>query len=217
MLEEACFAFAQRWLPSVLEKAGFDCPAAVELTKWAKILSSHRDKLGTTVAPSFKGPSFPGLLASMRKLRNIAVHRVPATAMVVGELVASAAELTEMLQDGARAALMRGIDQDIKVNIRVVHAARGILRDKVDRELEELSRAREELDRREKQIAATMLREDADRRRELGQLLERAVGSAIADWEAKAAANARDGTIHSEALDLVTVELANAAPPGEQV
>lgn len=203
----------------MLENAGFDCPAAVELTKWAKILSSHRDRLGTTVAPSLKGPSFPGLLASMRKLRNVAVHRIPAATVVVSELVASAAELTEMLQDGPRAALMREIDQEIKANIRVVQAARGFLGDKVARELEEINRAREELDQREKQVAANMSREDADHRRELGQLLEQAVGNAIADWEAKwkTAANVSDGTIHLEALDLATGELGNAAPPRKQV
>ncbi|KAF2820892.1 hypothetical protein CC86DRAFT_397741 [Ophiobolus disseminans] len=34
ILEEVCFRFIKQWLPSLLEKFGWICAAAVELTKW---------------------------------------------------------------------------------------------------------------------------------------------------------------------------------------
>lgn len=206
MLEEACFGFAQRYLPSVVQGTRFDCPAAVELTRWAKILTSHRDGLGATVAPSFKSPSFQDLMASIRRLRHTAVHRIPVSTAVVCQLVSSAADLAEMLQDKARTGLIRDFYRNIETGYKETHAVRQVLRANADRELEEVRRAREELNRREKDIVAKILSEDAERRRELGQRLERAVGQAIAEWESWTAASTRDSLVHSEALEPVMVE-----------
>lgn len=196
MLEEACFAFAQKHLPSVLDKSGFDCPAAVELSKWTKIFSKHRHKL-VKDTPSFtlKDPSFSGLLVSARKLRNIAVHRAPTTAVEVARLVGAAAALTEILQDHRRAASLLVMHSEIKEQIEVVEFSRQILRQQADAELENIHRAREELDRREREVAAGLLDEDARHRRTVGRLLEEAAWEAREAWTERCGRSpARSGT-----------------------
>lgn len=45
VLEESCFAFAKKWLPSVLQKRGWDCAAVCELTKWLPMLRKHVKRL----------------------------------------------------------------------------------------------------------------------------------------------------------------------------
>lgn len=196
MLEEACFGFAQKCLPTVLQRARFDCPVAVELTKWVKILTKHRDELGATVAPGLKTPSFPALMGSMRMLRHTAVHRIPVSTAVLCQLVGSAADLTEALQDNARADLMRDMGRTVETSLE---ETKQVLRENVDRELEEIRRAREELNRREKDIFAKAFAEDAERRRELGQRLEQAVNHAIAEWDARMA-KGLSGTSRVEAV-----------------
>jgi hypothetical protein len=179
MLEEAFFAFAQKHLPSVLDEAGFDCPAAVELTKWTKILSTHRHVLGKD-ALSLKDIPFNRLLASARKLRNIAVHRVPTTAVEVARLVGAAAALAETLQDHERAASLQVMHYEIKEKMEVIEAESQVRKQQADLELEEIRRAREELDQRVRDIAAGLLEEDASRKRAAGKLLEEAARKALA-------------------------------------
>lgn len=183
MLEEACFGFAQKFLPTVLQQARFDCPAAVELTRWIKILTKHRDKLGTTIAPGLKTPSFPTLMRSMRVLRHTIVHRIPVSAATVFQLVDSAAELAKVLQDDARAKLMRDIWEDVAVNLEETNTELEALRETVNEELEEICQAREELDRKEKDIISQALSKEAERGRERGQRLEQTVSDTIANWD----------------------------------
>ncbi|KAF2818312.1 hypothetical protein CC86DRAFT_433839 [Ophiobolus disseminans] len=45
ILEEACFRFMKRWLPSVLKKYGWTCAAAVKLTKWLCKNNEGRNRL----------------------------------------------------------------------------------------------------------------------------------------------------------------------------
>ena len=215
MLEEACFGFARKYLPTVLQRPRFDCPAAVELTKWVKILTNHRDELGATVAPSLKTPSFPALMGSMRMLRHTAVHRIPMSTAAVCQLVGSAADFAELLQDDARADLMRDMCRNVETSLEEMHAVRQALRGNVDRGLEEIRQAREELNRREKDIVAKALGEDAERRRELGQRLEQAVGHAVAEWDARMAKGTSE-TSRVEAVPSAPLERLQQAWSREQ-
>jgi hypothetical protein len=38
LVEEACFVYAQTHFPQLLARNGWDCPEAVELTEWSKLL-----------------------------------------------------------------------------------------------------------------------------------------------------------------------------------
>jgi hypothetical protein len=180
MLEEAFFAFAQKHLPSVLDEAGFDCPAAVELTKWTKILSKHRPILVLKNAPSLKDYSLNRLLATARNIRNIAVHRIPTAAVEVARLVGAAAALAETLQDHERAASLQMMHGEIKEKMEGIEAERRVRKQQAELELEEIRRAQEELYRRVRDIAAGLLEEDASCRRTVGKLLEEAAGRALA-------------------------------------
>jgi hypothetical protein len=180
MLEEAFFAFAQKHLPSVLDEAGFDCPAAVELTKWTKILSKHRPILVLKNAPSLKDYSLNRLLATARNIRNIAVHRIPTAAVEVARLVGAAAALAETLQDHERAASLQMMHGEIKEKMERIEAERRVRKQQADLELEEIRRVREELGRRVRDIAAGLLEEDARCKRTVGKLLEEAAGRALA-------------------------------------
>ena len=162
----------------MLKKTGFDCPVAVELTQWAKILTKNR-----AAVPNLKTPSFSGIMESICTLRHTAVHRIPVSAAVVGQLLRSAADLAQALQDEARADLLQLMYQNVHSNFEETRTMSQALRDNFDRELNEIRRAREELNRREKEIIYTALNEHTERKRELGQRLEHIVGQTIAEWD----------------------------------
>lgn len=207
LLEEACFRFAQRYLPSALQHTRYDCPAAVELTKWAKILTKHRESLGGTVSPSLRSPAFPGLMAAMQRLRHTAVHRIPVPIAYVLRLVRSAADLAEMLRDDMRAELIRAIHQNIESGYRKSNDVCQALRENTVRELQEIRLAREELDLREKNLVSKVQDEDSRHKRELGRQIERAVNNVIAQWEVKTAADFElwDGSLQPEEPDMKSV------------
>jgi hypothetical protein len=213
LLEEACFAFAQRYMPAVLHSAGYDCPAAVELTEWATILTKHRFKLGAAATSSLKTPLFPALLSSMRTLRHTAVHRNPVSTAVVCQLVSSAADLAEVLQESARASLIREICGKVEATLKEAHTARQALTANAHRELEEIRQARQELNKRENAILAKALSDDAESRRELGHTLKQAVAHTIMNWETKTSASSGsdNGTADLQALKPGYVEDGDAA------
>jgi hypothetical protein len=58
ILEASCFKFMYKWDPSLLQERGWNCGAAVELTKWLHIIKQHlnnlpKECLSTTGQASF--------------------------------------------------------------------------------------------------------------------------------------------------------------------
>jgi hypothetical protein len=75
ILEESCFEFAEKWLPSVLSSHGWDCPEAVELTEWTWMLPKRAAELPPH-ALKLKGTMLKESLLATNKLRHTAVHRL---------------------------------------------------------------------------------------------------------------------------------------------
>ena len=101
ILEECCFDFTRKWVPSILQEHGWDCAAAVELTKWTRILAMRSAKLPMQ-ALELKRSSFNEILFSTNRLRHTAVHRLPTAARGIDQLIQSALRLTETLHDSPR-------------------------------------------------------------------------------------------------------------------
>ena len=174
VLEECCFGFAEKWLPSILRDHGWDCPAAVELTKWTRILARRSAQLPVD-ALKLKGPSLNEVLFSTNKLRHTAVHRLPTTARGIDQLIQSAMKLAETLSDPLRAAQLEELHCEIDSKIKAMELNKNVLEDNLSQELEEIRRQREELDRKEKDLITTTLKEDLENKSLVGLLLEDSV------------------------------------------
>lgn len=99
ILEEACFRFTQRWLPSLLEKCGWACAAAVELTNWVRVIKKHLDTLPSDCMSTEQKKCFKETLPCITQLRHTAVHRLHLTSVQLLKQVHSAYILAEILQD----------------------------------------------------------------------------------------------------------------------
>ncbi|KAM7206477.1 hypothetical protein V8F20_002826 [Naviculisporaceae sp. PSN 640] len=182
ILEETCFGFAQRYLPSVLLDNRYECSAAVELGVWAMILTEHREHLGATVCPTLQDASFPGLVEFMKSLRHTFVHRQLISAAYVFRLISSAADLANMLQDHTRAKLLREIRQKIESGYEYSQKVfRASQKDAV-KELGEIKRAQEELAVREKKIVGQLNNEENEHKRNQGRQLRLILGDVIEEF-----------------------------------
>lgn len=172
-LEECCFDFATKNMPGLLEGKGWDCAAAVELTKWLSIF--RQEVVEAYVGPFFAsvgGAGSGGLFASLTKLRNSAVHREPVEAKDVSQLLDSAIKLAQILQDYRRAAQLEDVRDELESKIEVIELRKALLEESFTAGFLDIQRQREELDLREKALIEGTVKEDRQNNVFIGQLLE---------------------------------------------
>jgi DNA polymerase kappa len=174
ILEECCFDFVKRWLSSILLDNGWDCAAAVELTKWTRILAERSETLPKHALAVSEAP-INDILFSTHKIRHSAVHRLPITARGLNQLIESALRLAEALQDHPRAAQLEALYFEIDSKIKAMELNKNALEEEYASELQKLCQQREELDEKERSLRANMLSGDMENKRLIGSLLEESV------------------------------------------
>lgn len=177
LLEESCFEFASKWLPDELEARGWDCPAAVELTKWAKVFMKNSEKLPSSSA-EMRATSLKRLLIKNHNTRHIAVHRLPTSARAIILLLKNAAELVAALDDSRRAIQLETFNMELEGKIQAMELNKNVLENTTSERLQEIRRQREELDRQEKALITGMVSDDL--KKLVGMLLEQSVDTIFA-------------------------------------
>lgn len=191
VLEECCFDFAKDCLPAMVKENGWDCAAAVELNQWTKILDAHHDKLAL-YALDPGSSSIQGVFASIARLRHTAVHRAPISAEELRQLVESAVKFAQLLQDRRRALQLQRLTSEVNAKINAMELSKKFLEDKTARQLQEIQRQREELDRMEKAAIEDMLQVDSGNKAIIGNVLEQAVRNIFTDKRDQESAVVRD-------------------------
>jgi hypothetical protein len=106
LLEEACFYFAQKWLPEVLKRRDWDTPEQGELTAWWNIF---KDCCVPEYAVAFHGLGVAQIFRSCREIRNNAVHRNRVSIIGIKSMVGYALQLVLGLKDAPRSSKMRNL------------------------------------------------------------------------------------------------------------
>ncbi|KAK7756894.1 hypothetical protein SLS62_000910 [Diatrype stigma] len=197
LLEESCFEFFQKWLPSVLEENGWECASSIELTRSTQLIAQHAAMIpeeafvnlpAAAAAAAAAGPGGSGkpaplakILSATNGLRHSAVHRLPNTARGVRDLCRSGWALAGRLGDGARAARLDAVCRELDHKVEAMRLNKNALEGAAAAGLEDIRRRREELDRRERDIVARMLREDRENKAAMGVLLESSVARILAE------------------------------------
>ncbi|CAL5872193.1 uncharacterized protein PFLUO_LOCUS6451 [Penicillium psychrofluorescens] len=170
LLEQGCFDFAQRHFPQLLAKHGWDCPEAVELTEWTKILSRN----STPLIKPLKKP-LNELLALLRELRHSAVHRLRKTAAGVELLAENAQLFLEALEDSFRSEKVLCLRRELRSTIEELKRSKDFLEGRLLAQLKEIQNKRSKLDEWEKNAKETMICEDLQCSNDIGEGLERFV------------------------------------------
>ncbi|KJK64717.1 hypothetical protein P875_00011015 [Aspergillus parasiticus SU-1] len=174
VLEESCSYFTKKWLPSELERHGWDCAAAVELTKWTNLLMKWSPQLPDGSLQS-SGPEFHACLAKVSGIRHTAVHRAPTTAIAIDAFIVSAMRLTEALRDTLRTSQLESLHLDIQAKIKAMEFSKNALEEELSRELEAIQRQREELDKKEVELQAKTIANDNEIKVLMGLLVKKSI------------------------------------------
>ncbi|RYP05984.1 hypothetical protein DL764_003444 [Monosporascus ibericus] len=176
LLEESCFEFLQKWLPSNLEEKGWECASSIELTKSTRLLARKAGGIPKEAFIDIGDTPFGQILLAANKLRHSAVHRLPNTARGIRDLCKSAVALATTLGDNVRAIKLEEICHELDDKMEAMKLNKNALEITATAGPEEIKRQREELDRREKEIVARMVKEDGENKAFMGVLLEESVG-----------------------------------------
>ncbi|KAF6814844.1 hypothetical protein CSOJ01_03855 [Colletotrichum sojae] len=172
ILGECCFDFATRWLLEVLEKKGWKCACAVELTRWESVVSTRRGQLPAEALQIPPGASIRRIFHATRDLRNTAVHRAPTTARSVSQFLEAAVKLAETLRDTHRASQLGELKVAVDGKLEAMEAMKKATEDRVTAQVVSIRRQKEELDRQEKALIDGMLKDDREHNALAGHLLD---------------------------------------------
>lgn len=214
LLEECCYNFTVQWLPDLLEQRHWDCPEAIELNKWTHIMAKRLGKLPSQAFARDSNASLTQMLMSINKLRHSAVHRLPTTAKGISEMIGSATRFANALRDSTRGQQLDELHRELEGKIRALELNKNFLETKLEGELQDIAKQRRELDEKEKEAVATMLKEDKDHGSLIGGLLSTSIkhifkkldqqelelteAEASSDYET----DAKEGQEHPGELDL---------------
>ncbi|CAG8905968.1 unnamed protein product [Penicillium salamii] len=170
------FEFAQQHFPRILTIKGWDCPEAVELTSWTKLISQHPPQ------PA-KGINKPidELFGLLHELRHSAVHRLRKTANSIEQLAENAQLFLEALDDLDRSEKVSVLRRELKGAIEELKRNKDLLEGKLHTQLKDIQKKRAELDICEKNAIESMGLDDQQCQNDVGELLNGAVRNLISN------------------------------------
>ncbi|KAI4187061.1 MAG: hypothetical protein L6R41_003045 [Letrouitia leprolyta] len=178
LLEEACYDFTQKHAANLLTEKKWDCAEAIELNKWTFTMMKRKGKLATG---AFEGSDYhiDTTLLAVNKLRHSAVHRLRISAKGILQMIFAATELAQTMSDATRASQLEDLSKELQSMIQSQELNKNYLETKLNNELDEIKRLREELMKREQEAISTMVTEDKQNAQFVGSLLERRLRSIL--------------------------------------
>ena len=175
LLEDCCFEFAIKWLPDVLKEHMWDCPEAVELNRWIRVLLKYSGSLPQYAFDDGCGLPLKTVFLSVNMIRHSAVHRLRISAVRITEMIRSAARFAGVLRDQHRAIQLTEMQQELQGQSGKLEMWKALLRKRFAGELQDISERRAELNRMEEQAEVAVIKEDSHNRSLIGSLLEESI------------------------------------------
>ncbi|KAL4929519.1 uncharacterized protein BDV17DRAFT_297990 [Aspergillus undulatus] len=169
LVEEACFAYAQRQFPQLLVKNGWDCPEAVELTEWAKLLPLYSGEFVTRTKIRDE------LFSSLRELRHSAVHRLRKAAGSAERLAKNTQLFLEALNDYDRSERVSNLRRELNKAIEELKRNKDLLEGRYLSELKEIQARRAALDMWERDAKNAMVESDLQCLNDIDRSIENVV------------------------------------------
>lgn len=172
MLEYACFDFAQRNHPDILERNEWDCPEAAELDVWVKKLPEL--SLGSTVTGGLKKK----LIRSMCDVRHAAVHRHRISVYLLDQMFQDSLRFLSLLGEYARREEMSHLRRIIVPALTELDKSESNVTSALQVEQNDIRKQRVELDVREE----SLVKAAEEKKRSLRQLAATDIADAVESW-----------------------------------
>ena len=156
VLEETCFRFMQRWLPSTLVLNNWTCAAAIELTKSLSIIKQNLGVLPEGCMDTPKQTLFMKIAPEIAQLRHSAVHRLHLQHNKFLQQIKCACTLAELLQHPENLDILQTLHSQVDALVKKLEYETRIVKQKADCMLSQLSQQKDILVQREQQLRDTV-------------------------------------------------------------
>ena len=167
LLEESCYDWAVKWLPTLLIERKWDCAEAVELGNWAETLPPRFQHISNSATSLESGHALKYALVTTHPLRHAAVHRLPTSAKGIQKMLDNALYLIKALYDTPSAFKLDAVRTDFLAKVQDMELRKNQLENELDDELREIQRQRAALDKREADAKSNMIKQDAENTRDI--------------------------------------------------
>lgn len=161
VLELACYRFAEKAMPEILEKRKWHCPESAELNLWATEFLRRLGKLERkTSRPALPSRPLKELFPSIAQIRHHAVHRIPVTAKELEQFMADGETLVQLFKDSTAIPVMARARSEVHRAAAEMENRKNMLEARLIEVLQDVADKRAELDRIEAEaIADTQMKD----------------------------------------------------------
>lgn len=163
VLELACFRFAEKAMPGILQEQKWHCPESAELNLWTAEFSKRLKKFQElpSAASSLSKP-LEELFLSIAQIRHYAVHRTPVTAKELEQFMADGETLALLFKDGVAISVMSRAKSEVQKAAAEMANKKSTLEAILAKTLQRIADQRAELNRLEREAIEDMKREDGE-------------------------------------------------------
>jgi hypothetical protein len=176
LLEESCFKFAEKRFPFILEKNGWTCAAAGELTKWLYILKRLPDNCISTEGQA----SLNSIYRIVAQLRHTVVHRLHVTSEQFLDMMRSARMLAEILQDTKGVSTLQSLYTDLCSHAQEMEQHKRTMQQEVHSRLDQIQRQKKVLVQMEQELHLYVAKQNVDIPVAAGQALDKSIDVLLA-------------------------------------
>lgn len=178
VLESACFRFAERAMPEILQKREWYCPESAELNLWAVEFLKRLKTFGKMAStPALPSRPLKELLPSIAQIRHHAVHRIPVTAKELEQFMVDGEILAQIFEDQTAINVMSRAKDQVQKAAAEMENRKNMLETRLAKVLQEVADKRAELDRIEEEAIADMQRKDKEHQLFAGACLQENIWS----------------------------------------
>lgn len=175
VLEDCCYDWVAKWIPSLLEERHWTCSEAIELDRWATIVPQRFDTFDFDATALGSREALSEVFRATHPLRHAAVHRLRTSVKGIERMLKHALNLATALQDTQCKNKLQDILEDFRAAMQAMEISKNDLENALDEELRDIQEQRAALDEKEKEARLGMLREDRKNTAQISSRFEKSI------------------------------------------
>ena len=179
MLEDCCYDWGSKWMPSLLAERKWTCSEAVELSRWSTAIPSRFDTFSFDATSLGSGEALRAVFLATHPLRHAAVHRLRTSVRGLERMLENALKMATALKDTPREGKLHDILEKFRSTVRAMEVKKIELEISLDKELGSIHQQRIALDKKEREAKLGMFQQDREHTAQSSSLIESSIRNLI--------------------------------------
>ena len=179
VLEDCCYDWVSKWMPSLLEERKWTCSEAVELGRWSTAIPRRFDTFSSDATSLGSGEALRAVFLATHPLRHAAVHRLHTSVRGLERMLENALKMVMALKDTPREGKLHNILEKFRSTVRAMEVNKIELEISLDKDLGGILQQRIALDKKEREAKLGMFQRDREHTAQSSSLFESSIRNLI--------------------------------------